>query len=97
MPEFIELSCENGIGKITLAREDKRNALKREFIEELNNGIDQLAQNDALRVLELSAKGSVFCAGMDLGQMKARAESPDGAAELQKDSEVYCELLKKDI
>ena len=95
MPEFIEVHFENGVGRIVLSREEKRNALKREFIQELNQAVDDLSANPELRVLEFSARGSVFCAGMDLGQMKSRAESESGPAELQKDSEVYCELLKK--
>lgn len=94
MPEFITVSLEDGIATITLDRAEKRNALRRDFIEEMNAAIAELVNEPTLRVLVLAAEGSVFCAGMDLGQMKARAAAEDGPAELQRDSEVYCDLLK---
>ena len=93
MQEYIKVSLENGVGTITLNRAEKRNALRREFIEQVNGALHKLAGDSSLRVLILKAEGLVFCAGMDLGQMKERAASPNGAAELQKDSEVYCQLL----
>lgn len=94
MYEFIKITFENGVGTLTLNRPDKRNALKREFINEIKHGIAQLkSYEDQLRVFVLAANGSVFCAGMDLGEMQERAESADGKAEWQKDSEVYCEVL----
>ena len=43
----------------------------------------------------LAANGSVFCAGMDLGEMQQRAQSADGKAQWQKDSEVYADVLSK--
>ena len=93
MPEFIQTSLSSGIGRITLNRPEKRNALKREFIEEINVAIADLQADPSLRVLVVQAAGSVFCAGMDLGQMQERATSEDGATEWQRDSEVYRDLL----
>ena len=93
MYQYIELSFADGVGRLTLNRPDKRNALKRDFIGEIKAGIESLKNNPDLRVFVLAANGSVFCAGMDLGEMQERAQSEDGKAEWQKDSEVYCEVL----
>ncbi len=93
MYQFIETNFENGVGRLTLNRPDKRNALKRDFIEEIKAGIAELKANPDLRVFVLAATGKVFCAGMDLGEMQERAQSEDGKAEWQRDSEVYCEVL----
>lgn len=94
MYEFIEVGFGDGVGRLTLNRPDKRNALKRDFINEIQAGIDQLKQHGSeLRLFVLAANGSVFCAGMDLGEMQQRAQADDGAAEWQRDSEVYCDLL----
>lgn len=95
MAEFVQASIENGVGRITLNRPDKRNALKRQFIEEIHTSITELATDESLRVLVLQAEGKVFCAGMDLGEMQQRAESEDGKAQWQRDSEVYGDLLIK--
>lgn len=95
MAQFVDSTLDGGVGRITLNRPDKRNALRRDFIEEINAAIDQLAGKDSLRVLVIAAAGSVFCAGMDLGQMQARAESADGKSDWNQDSQVYCDMLAK--
>lgn len=93
MGSFVKTEIQAGVGRITLARADKRNALKREFIEQISAAVKELGQDDSLRVLVLEAEGTVFCAGMDLGEMQQRAESENGKQEWQKDSEVFAELL----
>ncbi len=81
------------IARLTLTRPNKRNALKRETLEQLHEHLRSLAAAIEPRVLVLAAEGDVFCAGMDLGEMQQRANSPDSFAEWQKDSEVYCDVL----
>ena len=93
MYQYIQTSLTNGVGRLTLNRPEKRNALRRDFIEEIRQGIGQLKSDPELRVFVLAAEGSVFCAGMDLGEMQERAQSEDGKAQWQKDSEVYGEVL----
>ena len=94
METFVKTSIEDGIGQVVLNRPDKRNALTREMIRQLQSGFDTLAQNDSLRLVVLRAEGSVFCAGMDLGEMQDRANSEDGQAEWKQDSEVYASCLQ---
>ncbi len=93
METFVKSTIESGVGRITLSRPEKRNALKRAFIEQIRESLNLLSRDDSLRVLILEAEGSVFCAGMDLGEMQLRAESDSGKQEWQKDSEVYADLL----
>ncbi len=95
MPEYITTEIVNGIGRITLNRPDKRNALKRDFIDELNVAVARMKSQREFRALILNADGKVFCAGMDLGEMQQRAESTDGKQEWLRDSEVYCTLLSE--
>ena len=94
MYQYIKTDLSNdGVGRLTLNRPDKRNALKRDFIEEIRNGIQELKSDERMRIFVLAAEGSVFCAGMDLGEMQERAQSDDGKAQWQRDSEVYCDVL----
>jgi len=93
METFVKSSIESGVGKITLVRPEKRNALTRNFIEQLSTAVEKLSADESLRVLILQAQGSVFCAGMDLGEMQKRAESNSGKQEWQKDSEDFAKLL----
>ncbi len=93
MADFVQTRVDSGVGRLTLNRPDKRNALTRQFIEEIHGAIKQLRRESSLRVLVLQGSGSVFCAGMDLSEMQQRAKSADGKQQWQRDSEVYCDLL----
>lgn len=95
MYEFITTRIENGVATVTLNRPEKRNALTRAFIEELSGFVEQVAGDAAVRLLVLQAAGSVFCAGMDLGEMKSRAAADDPEREWRTDSEVYNRLVSQ--
>ena len=57
---------ENGVGRITLNRPEKRNALDRVMVDELDHAIKSFATNDHIRSIVLAGAGSAFCAGADL-------------------------------
>ena len=59
------------IGTITLNRPDKRNALNRELITELQQAFDLTAGDDNVKVIVLRANGPAFSAGADLDYLKA--------------------------
>jgi methylglutaconyl-CoA hydratase len=90
---LVNVTIDNAVGTIELNRPEKRNALKRDFIEEIAAAVAKMAGDTSVRVVVFKAQGTVFCAGMDLGEMQARAQSDDGPKEWQRDSEVYCDLL----
>ena len=61
-----------GVATLTLARAEKRNALSAQMMDELHASAEDLAKNTAVRAVILAAAGDVFCAGGDLGWMKAQ-------------------------
>ena len=93
METFVKTEIKSGVGRITLCRAEKRNALKRDFIDQLNDAVNVFSQDESVRVVVIQAEGTVFCAGMDLGEMQERAKSETGKQEWRKDSEVYAKLL----
>jgi enoyl-CoA hydratase/carnithine racemase len=70
-------SDEDGIATLTLNRPAKYNALSAELLAGLQNELDQIAQDESLRVVIIAADGKAFCAGHDLKEMRA---SEDRAA-----------------
>ena len=54
------------IGRITLSRPEKRNALDPEMIRQLSAALEAAARDDAVRVVVLTGEGKDFCAGADL-------------------------------
>ena len=54
------------IGILWFNRPDQRNAISPELSREMNEVLPKIAEDDEIRVLIVSGKGTAFCAGMDL-------------------------------
>lgn len=61
-----------GVATLTLAREDKHNALSAQMMTELEEAARALASDRSVRVVVLAAEGRTFCAGGDLAWMRAQ-------------------------
>lgn len=59
----------NGVGWITLNREDRLNAINREMALELQRLLDVCRDNDIIRAVCLSGRGRSFCSGQDLTEV----------------------------
>ena len=71
----------DGVLTITLNRPEARNALSENLMRILQLTLDEAANDDALRVVILAAKGPAFCAGHDLRELSAhRADTDRGLA-----------------
>ncbi len=66
-----------GVATLTLARGEKRNAMSGEMIAELTEAASQIAASDTTRAVILAAEGKAFCAGGDLGWMRAQMAADD--------------------
>ncbi len=77
---------QRGVATLTLNRPDKHNAMSAQMIADLHTAATQLDQDEAVRVVVLAGAGRSFCAGGDLGWMKAQmdAEPQTRAAEARK-------------
>lgn len=76
MAEYEHLSVGYGdaVATVVLARPDARNALNAGLIEELARCMEELAEDDNVRVVVLTGEGDFFCAGADIGYMRDTAE-----------------------
>jgi enoyl-CoA hydratase/carnithine racemase len=63
------------IAYLTLNRPQKRNALSRDLLCELEAALSRLATDRTIRAVVLGARGTVFCAGHDLGEMTGGTEA----------------------
>ncbi|MBI6630238.1 crotonase/enoyl-CoA hydratase family protein [Pontibaca salina] len=73
MFETLELEVDpGGIARLTLSRADKHNAMSGQMIAELKQAAAELGANKAVRAVLLSGAGDSFCAGADLGWMRAQ-------------------------
>lgn len=90
---LVKVDFLDGVARITLVRSQKRNALTREMLGELNRRVNEVAGRPDVRVVVLAAEGPAFCAGMDLSQMEATAKLPDAAAVWRADTDAYREVV----
>ena len=75
-PVLLRRDCD-GIATLTLNRPAQYNALSKDLLSNLQHELDQVADDEAIRVVIIAAEGKAFCAGHDLKEMRA---SEDRAA-----------------
>ena len=64
----VETDLANGVLTVTLADEDNRNALSSRLTTELTEALDDADADPEVRVVVLTNRGRVFCAGADLSE-----------------------------
>ena len=71
MFETIKIETDaRGVATLTLAREDKHNAMSAQMLAELTQAAADLGSDERVRVVVLTGAGKSFCAGGDLGWMR---------------------------
>ena len=77
---------ERGVATLCLDRPGKHNAMSAQMLADLSEAAHELGGDDDVRAVILAANGPSFCAGGDLGWMRAQMEmdAPTRAAEAGK-------------
>lgn len=76
MPETLHIDIDaRGLARLTLARPEKHNAISPQMMDELTAASKALGADRSVRVIVLAAQGTSFCAGGDLGWMRAQFEA----------------------
>lgn len=68
--ECILFSVADGVATITLNRPTQLNSVNQRMLEELNQALDRIEAEPAIRALLLTGSGRGFCAGQDLNDRK---------------------------
>ena len=72
----ILLDIKNNILTITINRTEKKNALNKVMMNELNYALAYAKQESSIRVVVIAAEGNIFCAGADLTRTKSESNVP---------------------
>ena len=72
-PEIVE-STRDGVVTLTLNRPERLNPLSEAMIAALQDALDRIAADPAVRVVVLTGAGRAFCAGHDLKEMYAHRD-----------------------
>lgn len=90
MHKFIEVEEKYPILILRFNRPEFQNKLNIEMMEEIISNLDNAEKNSNIKVIVLSSKGNIFCAGGDLGNYKK-------VSELKKFGETFINLHLKII
>src|SRR5213595_3650480 len=71
----IRMTLDGAIGRITLARPEKKNALERVTADELAEALFALSEAP-VRVVAIDGEGADFCAGADLAALEQMLDAP---------------------
>ena len=87
----IRLQKQGPIGRIILARPERRNAIDVEMATELFAACSQFEQDGQVKVVHLTADGEDFCVGADLQALHTGLTAP--GEEHRQDAEAYGRVL----
>ncbi len=73
----IHLECGDGIGRLTLARPERLNALDKATGEEILDAVVRLRDDSDVRAIVLTGEGRAFSAGGDIREMSRAGELPE--------------------
>ncbi len=92
---LVKVRIDGPAGTIILNRPDKRNALSRALLAELDQAFGDLHLEKRVRAVILTGAGSAFCGGMDLSEMWATSREDDAQSRWQLDALQYRDLLEQ--
>jgi methylglutaconyl-CoA hydratase len=72
---MIEIVRDGSVARVWLNRPEQHNALAPELAASVVEAFAALGRDDAVRVVVLGGRGPSFCAGADIGMMKASANA----------------------
>jgi len=88
---MISYTLNDGIGMIKLNRPDKRNALHPDLVRQMKEKLNEIRDDDNVKVLIITGEGKAFCAGADLEYLNELSNF--SSIENERDSEDLAELF----
>src|SRR5690349_261743 len=88
---IVELERGRAVAFLWLNRPEQHNALSSELGAALIESLRELARDDSVRVVVIGGRGPSFCAGADIGVMKASANATfeENLAEAERFGEMF--------
>ena len=86
MTELVHYAADGGTATLIFDSPHNRNALSRQLVSELYDGLGRAGSDDEVRVVVIRAEGRVFCSGADLSEASSGSmeEGARGLVELQR-------------
>src|SRR3990172_2764814 len=79
----VDVRVTGAVGTILLNRQERRNALSRAMVAELQQALEDLHLEKRVRAVVLTGAGTAFCSGLDVHEMQSLADLPSEQKEQQ--------------
>ena len=90
----VQRSATNGIGRVTLNRPDRMNAVTTELANDLESALVALSDDAAVNVILIRGRGGNFCAGGDVGEVEQlTSEGPERLRTLFEAFRRACDVI----
>jgi methylglutaconyl-CoA hydratase len=86
MDNFVKVRVHAPSGTIILQHPEKRNAMSRLMMLQIQQAFDDLHQERRVRAVILTGAGTAFCAGVDLAEIHATLRAEDALEQWHRDS-----------
>jgi enoyl-CoA hydratase/carnithine racemase len=73
-PDILLRNQDEGVVTLTLNRPKQYNALSEAMLTALQDALDDIGEDDSVRVVVLTGAGKAFCAGHDLKEMRSKPD-----------------------
>jgi enoyl-CoA hydratase/carnithine racemase len=96
MDDIVLCTHHGAIAEVTLNRPDAGNSLSMAMLERLSGMLAELESGSHTKVIVISARGRIFCAGHDLKELTAARSQPDrGQAFFSKTMDACAQLMQQ--
>ena len=94
---ILERQDDGPIARLTMNQPEKLNALSDGMLDALQTTLDEIAEDNSIRVVTLAGEGKAFCAGHDLKEMTQGRQAEDGGKAYFADLFSRCSKLMRTI
>ncbi|HIF31674.1 MAG: enoyl-CoA hydratase/isomerase family protein [Pirellulaceae bacterium] len=95
MPRYLKLNKTQPSGTIVIDRPDKRNALNRVTLVELQQALEDFHLEKSVRAVILTGSGTAFCAGIDLHEIHDTINEDFAWEVWNEDAIIYRQLIEQ--
>ena len=92
---LVRRSDDGPIVILTLNRPDRRNALSRALMSELEDQLDRAGHDPKVRAVVLTGAGTAFCSGMDLNEAARERDGAEAEHDAVATLQEYADLVQK--
>ena len=96
MYSTLKIELKNGAAVVTLNRPGRLNAINRELTQDMERALNEIYDNQSIRVVVITGEGGSFCSGADIADVTSMSSIADFSGFNRRMQEVYQKVVNLD-